>query len=211
MQVKKYKHYVSLGFNCEVSFALESVGLFESSLYSWADVRGTDSVIYGIENPEKILSGRIVDYSGNMFFCENARVGFHGKTAFEEMKDSEGVLDQAKRDESLTELKGRVAFLHSKLRKILAEGSCLFIVKHFSDIFAEKYSWDESAELVAAALGRFAPGASFDLLYVVEGSKPEAIIDTPHLFVRSIPKFSPRSAAKEIDRAAWATMLAEFL
>jgi hypothetical protein len=211
LQPRKYKHYISLGFNCEVSFALESSGLFESSLYSWADVRGTDSVIYGIENPDKILTGRIVDYSGNMFFCENSRIGFHGKTAFADMKNSQGVIDQIKREASLHELTERTLFLRSKLKKALEEGSSLLIVKHFSDIFAEKYSWTESAAAVAEALRRFAPESSFDLLYVMEGPAPENLSESPHLFGRWIPKFSPRSAAKEIDKAAWTEMLAEFI
>lgn len=211
MQLRKYKHYVSLGFNCEVSFALESVGLFESSLLSWADVRGTESLIYGIANPEKILAGKVVDYSGNMFFCENARIGFHGKTSFAEMRDSEGVIDQEKRDASLAELKDRIMFLHGKLRRSLEDGPCLFIVKHYSDIFTEKYSRSESAVAVAAALRQLAPVGSFDLLYVIESSAPELLSEAPHLYVRSIPKFSPRSAAKEIDKVAWAEMLAEFV
>ena len=57
--MNRYSSYVSFGFNCEVGFALESLELLQQTLFTWADIRGTKALLYGIRNPSSLLAGRV--------------------------------------------------------------------------------------------------------------------------------------------------------
>ena len=209
----KYRHYLSFGFNCETSFALKEAGIFESSVFGWADVRGTDALLRGLEQrPDDIVRGRVRRYAGNMFFCEDAQIGFHSRLRFEKAKLPDGSYDGRMIEESLNELRQRLAHLEERQRGAFDDGSVLVVFKHFSDIFREAYTPEQSASLLADAILKRYGRSSFDVLCVtLEGKASATALDGERLFFRSLPKFSPRSSAGEIDSASWASLLSEFM
>lgn len=211
MRTGRFQGVVSLGFNCELAFALQRAGVFEPSLFSWADVRGTDALINGIRRTEQLLATDVLPYSGNMFFCKQSRIGFHGRTKFSEMTGPDGKVDEAQVNDSLVETRDRIRHLASKQREIIETGGALLVVKWFSDIFEEKYSAIDSAKTVAAVIEEVYCTTDFELLYVVEGDNSAACLDEGRIHIRGVPKFSPRSNAGSLDAEAWKQVFSEFV
>ena len=71
---KAYRNYLSFGFNCELSFALEHLKVFQPTLFSWADVSGTDALLCGINKPEDLLSKGVKNYSSNKIIQYKVKV-----------------------------------------------------------------------------------------------------------------------------------------
>lgn len=202
---------MSLGFNCEVSFALKHMGLFEASPFAWADIRGTDALLKGINNFNEIYNKGAKQYGGNMFFCESTGIGFHGRLKFSEALNEVGETDQLKILASLDDLKSRLNYLENKQESILKDGSVLVILKFFSDIFKEKYSPIESVKLIDLAIQNKYKTNDFKILCVTNSESSDYRHDDSRYFFRTLRKFSPRSNASEIDKIAWEELLREFL
>jgi len=201
----RYNHYLSFGFNCEVSFILEKLNLFDSNLFSWADVRGTKALINSISKSESLLAGNVIRYSNNMFYDEDLKIGFHGKIKFETATEKQ-ILN------SLDETRERIQYLSKKTFKILHEGDSLIIVKWMSDIFDEEYTPLESATLLIETLNSFINN-NFDVLYVLEGNNVvvDKQIQGRNFFMRSVSKFAPRSSANEYIEEEWRKVISEFI
>lgn len=206
--MNKYRNYLSFGFNCELSFALEYMGIFKSTLFSWADVRGTDALIFGIEHPDLLLSGKVNHYASNMFFCELSNIGFHGKLKFSEAINN-GIQDEKKIEDSLNETRSRLKHLAFKQNEAFLEGGVLVIIKYFADVFDEPYTIERSMQLVRAALSRKYKTNDFDLLYVTDCFVSE-LNDKNRNYIRKIENFSHRSHASEINKLEWKRILGEF-
>lgn len=209
--IKQYKHYLSFGFNCEVSFALQHMALFESTTFSWADIRGTDALLKGINKFDAIFNNGAKRYGGNMFFCEETGVGFHGKLKFNDAVTENGEPDYVKITESFEELKSRINHLEIKQQSIFSDGSVLVVLKHFSDVFEEKYSPIKSVELIDRALQDKYGTSDFKILCITNLDNFSSKWDSDRYFFRYISNFSPRSNASAIDKRAWEELLSEFV
>ena len=209
--MNRYKHYLSFGFNCELAFALQHVGVFESTLFSWADIRGTDALIYGINNSDTLLDDDVVRYAGNMFFCNKSKIGFHGKTKFLEATLDNGSLDENLINASLNETKARLKYLEEKQHKAITEGNALVIVKWFADVFEENHSLSESLNIVRKAISVKYNTNDFDILYISKNDGINKNWGNKSDFHRTINNFSPRSNAVAIDKDEWSKLLSEFI
>lgn len=207
----KYRSYLSFGFNCEVGFALQYMSVFQPTLFSWADVRGTDALLFGIKNPELLLSESVTPYAGNMFFCELSKIGFHGKIKFSEALGEDGQQDLYAIKQSLEETRSRIKHLEFKQKQAFDNGGVLVIVKYFSDVFVEPYGVQDSMRLVRDALSERYKTNDFDLLYVISGSGAGNVGTKGNDFLRIIGKFSHRSHASEIDKDGWEAVLKDFV
>ncbi len=116
---RAYRSYLSFGFNCELGFALQHLGVFKSTLFSWADIRGTDALLCGIQNPEIILSKGVINYASDMFFCEESKIGFHGKVKFSEALSVNGDIDHDLIHSSLNETRTRIKYLQIFAMKLV--------------------------------------------------------------------------------------------
>jgi hypothetical protein len=206
----KYNHYLSFGFNCEVGFALQQSSLLSPSLFTWADVRGTNALVNALNHFDDLFSGEVIKYSGNMFFCQKMKIGFHGKLKFEDAKKMDGSFDEKLIEESLAELKSRLLYLSIRQNEIFAEGNVLVVCKHMSDIFVEAYSLSESSIAISKAIKSKYNVSKFDLLFISEGAK-ELPLDVDGIYYRSISNFSPRSNASQIATDSWRLTLSEFI
>lgn len=209
--MNRYSSYVSFGFNCEVGFALESLELLQQTLFTWADIRGTKALLYGIRNPSSLLAGRVTQYSSNMFFCENSKIGFHGRLKFSDAVDSEGRTDFDAIANSLNETRSRIAHLEIKQREIFAVGKVLVVVKYFADIFSESFLPIDCVNHVRSALSEEYDSSNFDILCVVEGPSNFQCDIGSRDYVRTIRKFSPRERASAIDANEWRELMTEFI
>jgi hypothetical protein len=209
--MNKYGHYLSLGFNCELAFALQKSNIFEPTIFSWADIRGTDSLISGLLDSNGCLSETVKNYSANMFFCEKNKIGFHGKSKFSEMCLPDGSIDEGQVEKSLNETRARLSYLATKQDELILTNDSLIIFKWFHDVFEEKYTARESAEKIRDALTERYRQSKFSLLCVFESSENLENWDDGIISGRSLPKFSPRSNAKEIDEQSWSKLLSEFI
>ena len=201
------RKFLSFGFNCEVGFALEHAGVLDSSVFTWADIRGTDALIKGISRTEDILSGTVKPYSSNMLFCENSKIGFHGRFQFNNIDAKSSFLDIVNR--STIELRERIRYLENKQATIIQGGGALIVVKWFADIFQEDYTLNQSANLVRETIERKYNTDNFDLLYVTESAEKINAQDGRN-FVRSVSNFSPRIKASNINWLDWKVILSEF-
>lgn len=209
--MNKYDHYLSFGFNCELAFALQKAEIFEPTTFAWADVRGTDALLYGIMHPEQILTGDITRYSANMFFCGKTNIGFHGRQKFNECILANGAPDNDKINESLNELRSRINHLNTKTADALNNKRCLVMVKWFHDIFLEKYTPKESSEKIMGALKSKYPNSNFDIVYFIAPSSGYEAWDRTSSFGRLVNAFSPRSNAAALDQEGWSNTLKEFI
>lgn len=206
----KYEKYLSFGFNCELSNALSLVNVFTPSIFSWADVRGTDALKHGIINPDSIFSQEHKRYSNNMFFCTQTQIGFHGRIKFNECKLDNGETDEIKIQESLKELKSRINYLSKKTDELLINKNCLVIIKWFSDIFKENYTPKSSGDLIKNVLEEKYK-KNINVLVVYE--KSENICEWSEIGFngREISRIAPRSDTSNIDHVSWKKILYEFI
>lgn len=211
MTNKVYRNYLSFGFNCELGFALEYLGIFNPTLFSWADIRGTDALLYGIKHSEKILENTVTHYASDMFFCNESQIGFHGKLKFSSALKENGFIDDNLITNSLNETRSRIRHLENKQRAAIQEGGALIIVKYFSDIFKEPYTIEESMKLVRNAITEKYETNDFDLLYITEHHGTNKTNIHCRNFIRGIKNFSPRSNAMAIDKNEWKNVMSEFI
>lgn len=205
-----YTSILSFGFNCELSYFLSKENLLTPTIFSWADVRGTDSLLSYFANPEHLFSDSFRRYSNNMFFCENLKIGFHGRYDFNKIEGVDEADHEALIKESFRELRERIIYLGHKTDEILSNQRTLIIVKWVNDIFDERYTPKESAAALQKILLR-KYGANFELVYVFEKSSGFDSWDKEGYHGRVITKFASRSSAPEFSYTDWKKALSGFI
>lgn len=144
-----------------------------------------------------------------MFFCNQLKVGFHGKQQFSDCITAEGEPDQTKINNSLIETKDRIGYLHKKTEDIILNNNCLIIVKWVNDAFDEPYTPYESSKLLSSTLNlKF--NKNIDTLYIFEKSTGFPEWTEKNSSGRHIEAFAPRSRASKINTEHWSNVLSEF-
>ena len=128
---------ISLGRNCEVTFALKKSNFsIESSLLNWAYVGSQEGLFVSIQNPNLIFSRGGLLVNANMFKCRLTGLSFHGKTTFDNYStlahNSPLVLN------SYNEIKSRTAYLASKFKVQIEHKPVNAFIKPPRDIATSK-------------------------------------------------------------------------
>ncbi len=209
--MKKYDHYLSFGMNCEVGFALEDSSILTPSLFTWADIRGSEALVGTLKNFDSLFSEGIIRYGGNMFFCEKSRIGFHGRLKFSDAKNDDGTYDENLICSSLLELRSRLEHLRNRQYDYLINCKVLIVLKYMSDIFSETKSVWDFAHFVSKEIKEYYGLTNLDLLCVSDVHAAFPLFDASDIFFRQIPEYSPRSDARKIDVNSWRILLSEFI
>lgn len=128
---KKYDTYVSLGYNCEVSFRIQDFwGRLESYPLSWAYILNRNYLIEALNHLDKILTGDINVTPWHMVIDEDYKISLHLKLYTDKLFLDDGTLDIFYASKSIFELKSRFSHLVNKFLDLLkSEKRTLFIIK----------------------------------------------------------------------------------
>jgi hypothetical protein len=210
---REYHHIISLGLNCEPSYALEDMyGRLDSYPLSWALVPDVPNLLDALSEMDALFREGydIARDSFDMFRCKRTGIQFHGKTNLRAHNYRDEIVEEA-----FHELTSRMAYLHKKFRRALSSGrAALCIVKN--------HSWDGSrrgfttgeALALKAALDRRAEGGTVDLLCVDRlGCTPpelEPQCASQGIHKRLLEGFAPGERAYFYDLPGWARIFTEF-
>ena len=211
--LRKYHHIISLGLNCEPSYALEDMyGRLDSYFLSWALVPDVPNLLDALNEIDAIFSESydIAQGSFDMFRCKRTGIQFHGKTSLRAHNYQGDLVETA-----FNELMSRMGYLRKKFRKTLSSGrNILCIVKNHSRGGSSRGFSSEEALALKAALGRTAQDGKVDLLCVDRlGCVPSAL--EPQcaelgIYKRLLDGFAPGERAYFYDLPGWARIFAEF-
>ncbi|MDR2696102.1 MAG: hypothetical protein LBC79_06965 [Deltaproteobacteria bacterium] len=211
--LRKYHHIISLGLNCEPSYALEDMyGRLDSYPLSWALVPDVPNLLDALNRMDAIFSQGydIAQGSYDMFRCKHTGIQFHGKTSLRAHDYQDDVVEAA-----FQELTSRMRYLHKKFRGALCSGrNILCIVKNHSRDGSPRGFAAGEALALKAALDRMAEGGPVDLLCVDrQGCIPpefEPQCAEPGVCKRLLDGFAPGERAYLYDIPGWARIFAEF-
>jgi hypothetical protein len=210
---REYHHIISLGLNCEPSYALEDMyGRLDSYPLSWALVPDVPNLLDALGEMDALFHDGydIAGGSFDMFRCKRTGIQFHGKTNLRAHNYRDDIVE-----ESFHELTSRLEYLHKKFRKALHSGrDILCIVKlHSWDGSARGFTTEEALAL-KAALDRMAEGGTVDLLCVdrlgCAPAKFEPQCAELGIHKRLLEGFAPGERAYLYDLPGWARIFAEF-
>ena len=98
--------------NCEVSFQIEKyLGKIDASLFSWAFIENEELFLDALNNIDNIFSDKIscAEQTEDMFWCEQYRIAFHGRTNKKLMlDDNNNIINETLYDECISELRNRI-------------------------------------------------------------------------------------------------------
>ncbi|MGN0384122.1 MAG: hypothetical protein ACI4DS_07620 [Eubacterium sp.] len=213
IKICNYDKVVSLGFNCEVSFALKDYyGKLDSYPYSWCYSADRELMLSSLGHMEEILTGHVECLpESNMFKCHKFQLSFHAKSNRDQL-EIDGVEQPEKVKESLMELRSRVGHLTDKMQALFnSKESTLFIYKlRFTN------DWEEDNRFIiklVEKLNELYKSHNFVLLVVVENVNRYKVTlkDNEQLKVRVIDNFSGfYNVQGSTDHAGWAKILDEF-
>jgi len=226
---REYHHIISLGLNCETSYALEDMyGRLDSYPLSWALVPDVPNLLDALKEMDALFREGydIAGGSFDMFRCKHTGIQFHGKTNLRAHNYRDDVVEEA-----FHELTSRLGYLHKKFLKALHSGRKILCI-------LKNHNWDgsprvlrrttcgfstEEALALKAALDRMvrmggtprmAEGGTVDLLCVDCLGCAPAELDPQcaglGVHKRLLEGFAPGERAYLYDLPGWARIFAEF-
>jgi len=210
---RAYHHIISLGLNCEPSYALEDMyGRLDSYLLSWALVPDMPNLLLALDDLNALFreGWDIAGGAYDMFRCKHTEIQFHGKTNLRAHSYREDVMEAA-----FQELTSRLSHLRRKFLKALRSGrEILCIVKNHSWEGSPRGFTTAEALALKAALDQTAEGGTVDLLCVDRlGCVPaelEPQCAALGVYKRCLEGFAPGERAYLYDLPGWARIFAEF-
>ena len=211
--LRTYHHIISLGLNCEPSYALEDMyGRLDSYPLSWALVPDVPNLLDALNAMDLVFSEGydIARGSFDMFCCKRTRIQFHGKTSLRANNYRDDIVETA-----FAELASRMRYLRNKFCNALSSGrNILCLVKNHCRDGSPRGFTTEEALALKAALDRTAQGGKVDLLCVDRlGCVPpefEPKCADLGVYKRLLDGFAPGERAYLYDLPGWARIFAEF-
>lgn len=208
--IKRYGHYISLGYNCEIAYHFFQRHKFvESSLFTWTNNISINNLNNALENYESIASGKVCK-DGVMWKCDNTCVRFHGIEPHNISADDEKSLEPYH-----AELVSRINHLKEKFKKQGTDGK----KNLYLFLYLRK---EEPAETIIKNIKRLHQNIArfctnkFDLLVIFEKAPDllnlETALDANTVFVRFVDKFAPEDdvTTKKYDKKSWDKIFYEF-
>ena len=211
--LRTYHHIISLGLNCEPSYALEDMyGRLDSYLLSWALIPDVPNLLEALNGMDLLFSEGydIARGSFDMFRCRHTGIQFHGKTNLRAHEYRADIVEAA-----FNELVSRMGHLRKKFRKALSSGrDILCIVKNHSRGGSSRGFTTDEALALKAAIDRTAEGGRVDLLCVDRQGCIPAELEPgcagQGIYKRLLDAYAPGERAYLYDLPSWARIFAEF-
>lgn len=193
-----FRHIVSLGYNCEVSFRIEeyTASKIESHFFSWTYVCDQGKMRYALENMENLLTGRYGG-AGTLLNFRDSNISFHSRPeAVKKIFRPDGSLDIPEAELALAEMRPRYRHLAEKTRALMQSGeSTLFVMKiqHFNQSIPVSEQVQNVQSVLDYLLEHFS-GQQFLLLAVAERQNWNdafASLQNEHLVVDRVEEFAP--------------------
>lgn len=212
--VKFYKHFISLGYNCECAYRFfQRYNFVESSLFTWTNSKKAENLIYALKNLDAILC-KTPEQVDIMWRCVNTDILFHGTEPYDMHRNPE----KYNEDDYLQykeELVSRVSYLKKKfIGQISDEKKTLLTYTYYSQN-EEKYQISDNIIDIKSALDRLG-ALNYDLLIILE--KKNDLTDEAekfkdqNIYIRYVDEFAPQGdvTTKKYDKKSWQKILNEF-
>lgn len=194
----------------------------DASLFSWAFVKDDEKFLQALENIDDIFSNDVsfAENTTDMFLDTKYNISFHGRTPKNELFDEEGnIKDEKKYQETLAELKSRLAHLKEKFKKDFeSEEEKIYLKKIYIAENANDYKDIQSAKKIIIKLYEYLkskiPTGKFKLIIIMENKYLDNEIkelENDHLFIRAVAFFAPCDATEcGADNYGWQKIIKEF-
>lgn len=210
-------HLISLGMNCEVSFQIEKyLGKIDASLFSWAFIENEELFLDALNNIDNIFSGKIsfAEQTEDMFWCEQYRIAFHGRTNKKLMlDDNNNIINETLYDECISELRNRIGYLKTKFKKQLdADEKTIFIKK--LEVNHDILRAENNIKALYDYFIQNSKYGNWQLVIVVESAY---IYDLQHLqnnklFIYPVAFFAPADNTRDgADNESWKAIIIDAL
>lgn len=208
---------ISLGMNCEVSFQIEKyLGKIEASLFSWAFIENEELFLNALNNIDDIFSSKIsfAAQTEDMFWCEQYRIAFHGRTNKKLMlDDNNNIINETLYNECISELKTRIDYLKIKFKKQLeAKEKTVFIKK--LDV---NHDISRAEKIIKALYDYFTQNSKYgnwQLVIVVESAYSNNLqhLQNEKLFIYPVAFFAPADNTRDgADNESWKAIIMDAL
>ncbi len=167
-QARPFDHYVSLGYNCEVSFRIQDyLGKpIESYPLTWAYVHDLSRLAAALEKRGELLGRMLPQKGSDMFRDADYDIAFHVRASADELFRADGSLREEIAEPALEELRSRYRHLTEKFSELLlSDDRTLFVLKVREDGYRQSWLKNLFAFLVE---NYFALSGGFRLLVVSE-------------------------------------------
>lgn len=128
-----FDHYISLGYNCEVSYRIEDYlkKPIDSYPFTWAYVHDLRKFADGLSDPEDILAHEMTpDGDSDMFRSVKYGMSFHVRASKEQLFREDGSLRNEVAQPALKELRSRYKHLCFKWKALCgSDDRTLFVIK----------------------------------------------------------------------------------
>ena len=128
-----FDHYVSLGYNCEVSYRIqEYLGVpIDSYPFTWAYVHDLRLLPEALSDPANVLQQDMyAEGNSDMFRAEKCQISFHVRASKQDLFRQDGTLREEVANPALEELRARYAHLCFKWEVLCnTDERTLFVIK----------------------------------------------------------------------------------
>ena len=211
LRSRRFQHIVPLGINCEVAFRFFCRWKFvDSSLLAWAQSRDLATVTAALRNLDSLPTGdfELIEHS-HMWLHKASGIQFHGRLRWK--TGAPPPIGKAL-DDDLADLRGRLAHLVDKLRRVLSDDESTLVVHRLADADAESSDLPARLDALESALADLG-AKNVTLLVVCRNADLSRMPAGDRRVYRSVKSFNPpaKVAWEELgDPLAWNAIFTEF-
>lgn len=206
---KKYKHFLSLGYNCENAYRFfKKYHFVESSLFTWTNSHNIGTLLKALKDLNLIFKQEPIKVEA-MWECPDTKILFHG-TEPKEMNVHYKNYTNEQFKPYREELVSRIGHLKKKFINQLIDNEKTLIT------YAYKTTNETATEIIKNILELRKTleelGANnFELLIILEKHN-QINIEQESIFIRYVDNFAPHNnvLTKKYDKKSWNKILNEF-
>lgn len=205
---KKYKQYISIGYNCENAYRFFNKYHFvESSLFTWTNSINIETLLYALSNLDLIFKN-LPQKVYAMWRCPDTNIRFHGKEPHDMAVNFQKYSEEDFKPYQ-EELVSRITHLKQKfLNQLKDDKKTLITYTYRTD---NKEEIKENILKLYNALSNLG-GKNFDLLVILERKNSDDYKTNDNIYVRYVDEFAPEEdvTTRHYDKKSWKKIFSEF-
>ena len=211
----RFRHIISLGYNCEVSFRIRDYyGKLDSTIYSWCYIKNRNDFLKSLDNPNCLVDDEKYLDSNGMYQCRNYDIVFHTKVSEKALFSKEEKVRLEAEEKAQIEMKERYTYLSQKFQSILkGKEDTLYIIK----MQPWENDLEKNMQFLRSLQNKFANLGSpdcFRILVVLEKkvqNLPLLALENHQPYIRFVDCYAADNETENGgDIEGWRTILSEF-
>ena len=208
-KTKKYKHFLSLGYNCENAYRFfKKYHFVESSLFTWTNSHDIGTLLNALKDLNLIFRQQPIKVEA-MWECPDTKILFHG-TEPKEMNINYKSYTNEQLKPYKEELISRVEHLKKKFINQLIDNEKTLIAYTYKTTCETQTEIIKNILELKKALEELGAN-NFELLIILEKHN-KINFEQKNIFIRYVDSFAPHNnvLTKKYDKKSWNKILNEF-